>query len=261
MQKYLKKIRLDGKVAAVVGGLGLIGREISTAFAEAGAKTVIADVDEKEARQFLQDFSDKDKIDYENIDITDLSCIEHKLAMLREKYNGLDIFVNSSYPRTSDWDNKVEDLTLESWRKNVDMHLNSYAWISRKVCLMMQEKGGSLINLGSIYGVLANDFTVYEGTNMTGPMAYSAIKGGVVNLSRYLASYFGKYNVRVNTICPGGIFNDQDETFVRNYCKKTPLNRMAEPEEIATVALFLASDLASYITGATIMVDGGWSIV
>jgi NAD(P)-dependent dehydrogenase (short-subunit alcohol dehydrogenase family) len=261
MSKYLGKIRLERKVAIVAGGLGLIGREIVAAFVEAGAKTVIVDIDDSRAKKFMEGFPDKADVYYENIDMADVGAAEKRLEQVRRKYGYLDVFVNSSYPKTSDWDRKVEDLTLESWRRNVDMHLNSYSWISRKVCLMMKEKGGSLVNLGSIYGVLGNDFTVYEGTDLTGPMAYSAIKGGITNLGRYLASYFGKYNVRVNTICPGGVFDRQDETFVSKYCKKTPLKRMAQPEEIAAVALFLASDLASYITGATIVVDGGWTIV
>lgn len=261
MNKYLHKIRLDGKVAVVTGGLGLVGKEISTAFVEAGAKTVVIDVDDRKAKEFLGRFSSKHEVYYEHIDVTDLPQIEKELELISEKYGYLNIFVNGAYPKTPDWGSKVENLKLESWRKNLDMHLNSYAWISRKVCLMMKEEGGSLINLGSIYGVLGADFTVYEGTNMTNPMAYSAIKGGIINLSRHLASYFGKYNVRVNNICPGGVFNGQDDIFVRNYSQRTPLKRMAKPEEIAGVALFLASDLASYITGATIMVDGGWAIV
>ena len=126
---------------------------------------------------------------------------------------------------------------------------------------MKEQQSGSIINLGSIYGVLGSDFTIYDGTKMTMPMAYSAIKGGIVNLTRYLASYFGKHNVRVNNICPGGIFDSQEPIFVRNYEHRVPLKRMGRPEEIASAVLFLASDAASYITGATIMVDGGWTAI
>ena len=96
---------------------------------------------------------------------------------------------------------------------------------------------------------------------MTGPMAYSAIKGGIVNLTRYLASYFGPYGIRVNNVCPGGIFDNQDKKFVFNYQRKVPLGRMGRPEEIASVVLFLASDASSYVNGATIVSDGGWTIV
>lgn len=142
------------------------------------------------------------------------------------------------------------------------MHLSSYSWISRKICLIMKnQKGGSLINFGSIYGEVGANFNIYKGTKMTSAFAYSAIKGGIANLSRYLASYFGEYNVRVNTICPGGIFDNQDKTFVKNYETQTPLKRMGKPEDIAPTVLFLASDASSYITGAIIMVDGGWTAI
>ena len=120
---------------------------------------------------------------------------------------------------------------------------------------------GSIINLGSIYGIQANDFTIYEGTNMGASMEYAAIKGGIINGTRYLASFFGKYGIRVNTICPGGIFDYQNKIFVKNYNHKVPLRRMGNPEDVATSALFLLSDASSYITGVTLMVDGGWTIV
>ena len=124
----------------------------------------------------------------------------------------------------------------------------------------MKDRGGSLINFASIYGIKGNDFNVYEGTDMSSPMEYSVIKAGIINLTRYLASYFGKYDVRVNTVSPGGVFNHQNKIFVRNYCNKTPLKRMANPQDIAGAVVFLASDLSTYMTGQNIVIDGGWSI-
>ena len=262
MISYLEKFSLKGKTAFITGGVGLIGAEISKALASAHAKTIIIDIDENSGMKLSEKLINMGyNAFFENIDITDLNNIDRNIDQLFEKYNGIDIWINSAYPRTEDWGNKVEDLCLDSWRENVDMHMNSYSWISRKVCLLMKGKGGSLINIGSTYGVLGNDFTVYEDTDMTSPMAYSAIKGGIINLTRYLASYFGGYNIRVNSLCPGGVYNNQNSTFVKAYSKKTPLKRMGNPEELASAALFLASDAASYISGATIMVDGGWSAI
>lgn len=264
MMDYLSKLSLDAKLAFVTGAAGLIGAEVSKALASAGAITVLLDVNVKKGEKLEKEIIAAGyRAHYEHFDITDLQNIEDSIEELVDKYKSVDIWVNAAYPKTEDWGKPVEELSLDSWRKNVDMHLNSYAWTCRKIALIMKEKRtrGVIINFGSIYGVLANDFTVYEKTDMTGPMAYAAIKGGLINLSRYLASYFGRYGIRVNNVCPGGVFDNQNEVFVQNYKRKVPLKRMAKPEEIAGVVLFLASDLASYITGATIMVDGGWTIV
>lgn len=260
---YLRRARLDGKTAVVTGGLGLIGREICRAFVQAGARTVILDIQREPGRAFAAELTrlGPGKAFYEQADLTRLERIDALLRSLKKRHGGLDVVVNNAYPRTSDWGAAVEDLKLSSWRRNVDMQLNSYSWVARAACLLMKGKGGSLVNIGSTYGVVGNDFTVYDGTKMTSPMAYAAIKGGVVNLTRYLAAYFGPHGVRVNTVCPGGVFNRQNPVFVRNYEHKTPLRRMAAPEDIAGVVLFAASDLASYVTGAALMADGGWTCI
>ena len=126
---------------------------------------------------------------------------------------------------------------------------------------MIKQKNGSIINISSIYGSLAPDFTIYKGTNMTMPAAYSAIKGGINNFTKYLASYYGSKGIRVNSISPGGILDNQDKTFVRHYEEKVPLQRMGKPEDIAPSVSFLLSDDASYITGHNLLIDGGWSII
>lgn len=260
---YLQKFSLEGKTAFITGGVGLLGTEVTRALADAGAKVIILDINKGKGEELLQHLKiEKKDVGFEIFDITDLMVVDQEIDNLKSKYGKIDIWVNAAYPRTADWGKRVEEITLESWQKNIEMHLNSYSWISRKVCLVMKEQGnGSLINFGSIYGIVGNNFSVYEGTNMTSPMAYSAIKGGIINLGRYLASYFGEFNVRINTVCPGGIFDNQNEVFVTNYAKQTPLKRMGKPEEIASAVLFLASDAASYITGSSLIVDGGWTAI
>ena len=161
-------------------------------------------------------------------------------------------------------------MTLKSFRENVDIHMNSYAWLARLAAesMIKNENGGSIIQLGSIYGILGQDLTVYEGTEMHENMTYAAIKGGITNLTRQMASYYGQFEIRVNNLSPGGLLghvagksDTQNPNFVKQYSKKTPIRRLGKAEEVASTALFLASEASSYITGATIMVDGGWTAI
>ena len=143
------------------------------------------------------------------------------------------------------------------------MHLNSYAWLARETAESMKENGsgGSILQFSSIYGFLGQDISIYKNLKMSENMIYSMIKGGIINLTRNMASFYGENNVRINNICPGGVIDGQDKEFIRRYSSKTPMKRMAENWEIASAALFLCSDASSYITGQTIVVDGGWSII
>lgn len=262
MNDYMQKFRLDGKNAVVTGGAGLIGRAVVTALAEAGAHVIIADTDRKAGAKLAAELTARGfAAAYRHFDITDIAGLKKKMRSLADDIGHIAVWVNSAYPRTKDWGLKVEKIPSASWQKNVDMQLNAYALTSKYIAERMKRRPGSIINFGSTYGVTGADFTVYDGTSMTMPMAYAAIKGGIVNLGRYLASYFGVYGIRVNTICPGGVFDGQHPRFVENYSKRTPLRRMARPDEIASAVLFLASDASSYITGATIMVDGGWTAI
>jgi NAD(P)-dependent dehydrogenase (short-subunit alcohol dehydrogenase family) len=255
------RFRMDGKVVAVTGGCGLIGSKTVEAFCELGAFVYICDLDEEKASIIKSQLNkEKNKCDYLHLDITSQRSLENAMECILGKNKKIDTWINAAYPRTEDWGNYFEEIEFDSWRKNVDMHLNGYFLCCQKVSeIMKKQKFGSIINFTSIYGVVGPDFSIYEGTKMTMPAAYAAIKGGVENLTRYMATYLGKYNIRVNNICPGGVFNNQDSTFTRKYNKNTPLGRMAKPEEIASAVVFLATDAASYITGHTLTVDGGWT--
>lgn len=125
---------------------------------------------------------------------------------------------------------------------------------------MKKQKSGVIINIASIYGVLGPNFSVYEGTEMTMPVEYSMIKGGIINFTRYLSTYLAPYNIRVNAISPGGIFNNQPKSFVEKYKEKVPLGRMGTPSDIVGTVIFMVSDASEYITGQNIMVDGGLSV-
>jgi NAD(P)-dependent dehydrogenase (short-subunit alcohol dehydrogenase family) len=241
---------LKDKVIIVTGGSGLIGREIVNDVLKKGGITINAEFN-------LETNFDVGTLRF---DITDPNSIKEGLKCVFEKYEKIDGIVNCAYPRTSDWGEKFEDVEYSSWQKNVDMQLNPLFLITQE-CLKYMKKGASFVNIGSIYGVVGNDFTIYENTQMTSPAAYSAIKAGVINFTRYIASYVGHKGIRANCVSPGGVFNNQDTIFVENYSHKVPLKRMAQSSEIAPAVSFLLSDEASYITGHNLIVDGGWCAI
>jgi len=264
MMDYLKKFRLDCKIVAVTGGLGLLGKEVSIAMAQAGAKVLVLDINREKGLTFEKENKNK-KLDIKFIefDISDIKKLSENIKNLFSKYGKIDVWVNAAYPRTEDWKEDKEYTNEKSWIENVNIHLNSFCISTREIAELMKENKirGSIINFGSIYGVVGPDFEIYVGTSMSNKAAYSAIKGGIINFSRYVASYYGKDGIRINALCPGGIFDNQNPVFVKNYEKRTPLRRMGKSEEIASAVLFLASEAASYITGTTFMVDGGWTCI
>jgi NAD(P)-dependent dehydrogenase (short-subunit alcohol dehydrogenase family) len=262
MTDYTAAFSLKGKTAVVTGGAGLLGTEVVTALAQAGAHVVIADIDKKKGRRLADALTGEQlNVEFSYFNITDIKKSERNVRSLAKKLGYIDVWVNTAYPRTADWGSKVEEVSCESFRRNVEMHLVAYSMISKYAAENMKERGGSIVNFGSIYGAVGADFSIYKGTKITMPFPYAVIKAGINNLGRYLASYFGEYGVRVNTVCPGGVLDKQNPVFVKNYASKTPLKRMALPREIAPVVVFLASDAASYITGTVIMVDGGWTAI
>ena len=253
---YKELFSCKGKTAMVTGGAGLIGRGIVKALHEFGAEVYIADIDKNKADELIKDVAAK----FVYLDITSDDSIQKALAEVIKKSGKIDILVNCAYPRTRDWGMKFENIPFSSWKTNLDNHLGGYFLCCQKAAEQMKAKGGgAIINLSSIYGVVAPDFSIYEGTEMTMPAAYSAIKGGIISLTRYIATYYGGYNVRANSISPGGIFDNQPKSFVERYTKKTPLKRMGAPDDIIGVVILLASDASSYITGQNILIDGGWT--
>jgi len=244
--------RLDGKIVMVTGGSGLLGTAIVHKIFDEGGVGINADI------------SVTSDMDVQNIycDITDAQSIASAIAVVVNKFGRVDGLVNNAYPRTADWGNKFENITIDSWRKNVDVQMNSCFAFCQAICEQMKKQNsGSIVNMGSIYGVTAPDFSIYDNTEMTLPAAYSAIKGGVIQFTKYLASYFGSYNIRVNCVSPGGIFDHQNADFVGNYEKKVPLKRMGNPSDIAGPVSFLLSNESNYITGHNLIVDGGWTII
>ena len=244
-------MKLKNKVIIVTGGSGLIGKEIINELNKNGAIAINADIK-------IKTNLNKKCI---KIDITSEKSIVKAIKLVSDFYGKIDGLVNNAYPRTKDWGRKFEDITYDSWKINVDMQMNTTFLFIQKIMPELLKTKGSIVNMTSIYGVVGNDFSVYENTGIGTAAPYSAIKGGIINFTRYLASYYGKQGVRVNCVSPGGIFNNQDPIFVANYEKKVPMGRMGYPDDIAPSVSFLLSEDARYITGHNLIVDGGWIII
>jgi NAD(P)-dependent dehydrogenase (short-subunit alcohol dehydrogenase family) len=243
---------MKGKIIIVTGGSGLLGREI------------LADIIRKGGLAINLDLSNDGvySTDFFKCDITSEHCVKQVLYEVRSKYTRIDGLVNNAYPRTSDWGIDFEDMSIESLRVNVDWQLNSYLNFCKLIVPIMRENsGGSVVNMSSIYGVVGNNFSIYEGTGIEPPVAYSAIKGGLINVTRFLASKYGKEQIRFNCVSPGGIFDNQSAKFVNAYEKLVPMKRMGRPDDIAPSVSFLLSDESKYITGQNIIVDGGWTCI
>jgi NAD(P)-dependent dehydrogenase (short-subunit alcohol dehydrogenase family) len=251
---------LSGTVVLVGGGAGLIGEALSRGFSEQDATVIVGDTDEERGRELADEL--RGDASFRRIDVTTEASVTDTIDSIVSEYGRLDVLVNCSYPRNENYGQPYEEMTVADWRENLDWHLTGYYLPAYHASLAMRDQpdGGSIVNFGSTYGMQAPDFTVYEDTEMTSPVEYAAIKGGILNLTRYMASYLGEHDVRVNAISPGGVFDDQDPRFVERYERRTPLGRMADPEDLVGAAVYLASDAAAYVTGHNLVVDGGWTI-
>jgi NAD(P)-dependent dehydrogenase (short-subunit alcohol dehydrogenase family) len=253
---YRNLFSCKDKIALVTGGLGLIGKEIVRGLDAFGASVCIADINEHQ----MESLKNLAKVNFQYLDITSEDSIHQALEAVIERHKKIDILINCAYPRTGDWGARCEDVSFDSWKMNVNSHLGGYFLCCQKVAEQMKvQGGGSIVNLASIYGVVAPDFSIYEGSTMTMPVAYAAIKGGVIAFSKYMATYYAKDNIRVNCVSPGGVFDKQSGSFVEKYIAKTPLGRMATPGDIVGAVLYLASAASSYVTGHNLIVDGGWT--
>lgn len=256
---------LENKTIIITGGGGLIGSAFSMACAEYGANVVIVDIDKEKTDELVERIKKKTKNNnttFQKCDITNIKDIQNVIETTLNKFKKIDALVNNAYPRNKNYWKKFEDVSYEDFCENINMHLGGYFLITQQVVkIMMKQNYGNIINMGSTYGFSAPKFEIYKDTNMTVPPEYSVIKGGIINFTRYLASYLGKYNIRVNTISPGGVFNCQPESFVKKYCEKVVLGkRMTNTDDLTGVLIFLLSNASKYITGQNIIVDGGFTL-
>ena len=254
-----------GRVAAITGACGHLGRVFAETLAELGMNLAIIDIDGKVCCEFASQLAQKYGCKAVGMPC-DLSNDEQLLSLsgrIKNSFGGLDVLVNNAaFVGTSSlqgWGVKFEKQLTSTWRRALDLNLTAPFTLVRECLPMLKAHGkGSIINIGSIYGVLGPDWGLYEGTEMGNPAAYAASKGGLIQLTRWLATTCAP-DVRVNSICPGGIFRNQNENFLKRYNAKTPMGRMATEEDFRGIIAYFATDMSKYVTGQNITIDGGFS--
>jgi len=262
---------LKNKTAIVTGALGLLGRKHCEALAEAGANVVVADIAEAAVEKFAEDLGDRHG--GLKIDVTSERSLKAARDKILTRYGSIDILVNNAAindmfenPGMAKELSAFENYPLDAFKKSLDVNVTGVFLASQVFGSVMAQQGsGSIINIASTYGIVGPDQSIYrnecgEQTFYKSPV-YPVTKGAVVNFTRFLAAYWGNKGVRVNTLSPGGVENAQNEFFIQNYSAKTLLGRMAQPTDYQGALIFLASDASAYMTGANLVVDGGWTAI
>ena len=262
---------LGGKTAIVTGAAGLLGRQHCRALIEAGATVVAADLERRQCEALAIELGSDHSATCLGceIDITDPRSVTALTKTVLDRFDRIDILVNNAavddvFKDAAPDPEGFEDYPLERWQRLIDVNLTGTFLCCQIIGSEMARRGGgSIINIASTYGLVAPDQSVYRkqdgAQSFYKSAAYPATKAAVVALTRYLATYWGRAAVRVNCLCPGGVENGQAVFFVENYSARTPLGRMAQAHEFHGAIVFLASDESRYMTGASLVVDGGWT--
>ena len=251
---------IKDKIVVVTGGAGLLGREFCQVIAANGAIAIMAERELSVAEKTVERLGIKNIIPAQ-IDITNIVSIQKLITFVSEKFGKIDALVNSAYPRNKNYGKHFFEVTYDDFCENVGLNLGGYFLTSQQFAKYFEKQGyGNIINLASIYGVVAPRFEVYNNTSMTMAVEYSAIKSGLIHLSKYMAKYFKGKNIRVNTISLGGIEDKQPASFLKAY-KTFCLNKgMLDTKDISGTVLFLLSDLSEYVNGHNLVVDDGFTL-
>lgn len=277
----LAKFDLAGRVAVVTGGAGLLGKEFCRTLAEAGAAVAVVDLNENAATTVAESLQQEGfRARAIQTDVTDPASGKRMVAAILDAFGRLDILVNSAAldpkvdpqalaNRTTPL-GSFEDYPLDAWNAALNVNLTGMFLVTQACVAPMLAQGkrgyssseGSIINICSTYGLNGPDQRIYRKQDRPQtfkPVYYSVTKAGVLGFTKYLAAYYMGTHIRVNALTPGGVYNQHDDTFVENYSAKTILGRMANKDEMNGALLFLASEASSYMTGANLVVDGGWT--
>ena len=266
-----ESFRLEQRTAIITGGAGLLGREFARTLAEAGAIVAIADRDGGAAQAASDELKDVGgHVTAYETDVTSAASLHDLVGRLLRETGRIDILVNSAAldpkfdsEQAGQHTQDFETFPLEAWNQALQVNLTGSFLASQAVAGAMRHQGsGSIVNICSTYGLVGPDQRIYQRAGQPPrykPVSYSVTKAGLLGLTRYLAAYFAGTNIRVNALTPGGVFHDHDDEFVRAYSARAVLGRMARKDEMNGALLFLASDASSYMTGANLVVDGGWT--
>ena len=251
---------IKDKIVVITGGAGLLGKEFCQAIAANGAIAVMAEYDLSVAEKVCNILGNSHIVPAQ-VDITNKDSVSALIATISEKYGRINALVNSAYPRNKNYGKHFFDVTYDDFCENVGLNLGGYFLTSQQFAKFFYKQGyGNIINLASIYGVVAPRFQIYNDTPMTTPVEYVAIKSGLIHLTKYMAKYFKGKHIRVNTISLGGIEDRQPEPFLKAY-KDFCLNKgMLDAKDVCGTVLFLLSDLSEYVNGQNIVVDDGFTL-
>lgn len=255
---------LQGKVIIVTGGAGLLGSTFIKAIVENRGTGIIADINEESGAKVLRELREElksDNIDFVKLDITSKESINEMIAVVTQRYGKIDALVNNAYPRNKNYGKKFEEVAFEDFCDNVNMHLGGYFLTSQQLAIYFKKQGhGNIINMSSIYGVMAPRFDVYENTTMTMPVEYATIKSSIIQLTKYMARFYKGSNIRVNAVSPSGILDKQPEEFLKRYNQNCLTKGMLNPSDLNGAMLCLLSDMSAYLNGQNIVVDDGYSL-
>jgi NAD(P)-dependent dehydrogenase (short-subunit alcohol dehydrogenase family) len=255
---------LKGQLALITGGAGHVGRTVAAGLAELGCDLCLLDLAESKVDEVAAELQARlgSRVVALHVDLEIETERCRVPAFVKEHFGRLDILINNAafYPREKleGWVAPLEEQRLEVIRRCIEVNLTAGFHLTQILVGMLRQNRGRIINIGSIYGVLGPDYSLYGDTGMGNPAAYAMSKGGLIQLSRWMATTLAPV-VRVNCLCLGGVTRNQSEFFVERYIARTPLARMATEEDFKGAVAFLGSDLSAYVTGQVLMVDGGWT--